>query len=116
MFIQFFLGHAALLMGTVFLAVIHDYQPNQVHLFKTYQYSAIYFIVILVINEWLGSNYAYLRTPPPTPFLSGISAYPYHVPLLVIVMFSLFALVNFLYKMSKETLNTCQNFRTRIKN
>lgn len=33
MFIQFFLGHAALLIGTVFLAVIHDYQPNQVHLF-----------------------------------------------------------------------------------
>lgn len=103
MFIQFFLGHAALLMGTVFLAVIHDYQPNQVHLFKTYQYSAIYFIVILVINEWLGSNYAYLRAAPPTPFLSNIPAYPYHVPILVIMMFSLFFLVNLLYKVVQKT-------------
>lgn len=116
MFIQFFLGHAALLIGTVFLAVIHDYKPNQVHLFKTYQYSAIYFLSILFINEWLGSNYAYLRTPPPTPFLSGIPAYPYHVPLLVIVMFSLFAIVNFLYKMSQKAYDACHEMRFRFKN
>lgn len=116
MFIQFFLGHAALLIGTVFLAVIHDYKPNQAHLFKTYQYSAIYFLSILFINEWLGSNYAYLRTAPPTPFLSGIPAYPYHVPLLVIVMFSLFALVNLLYKMSQKAYDACHDMQFRFKN
>ena len=90
MFIQFFLGHGALLLGTVFLAITSNYRPTFKGLRTTYFFSFIYFVAMLALNQSIGSNYAYLSTLPPSPFLEGLPAFPIYVPFLLMTMFLLF--------------------------
>ena len=99
MFIQYFIGHIAILVGVIFLAISNDYKPSTKGLKTCYKYSLIYFSFILVINELLGSNYAYLKHKPPGDFLAFIPGFPFHVPIVIGLMFSLFYLVNVGYRL-----------------
>lgn len=90
MFIQFFLGHASLLIGILFISKTTKFTVTKKGLLLTYKQSLLYFALLLLINEIFGSNYAYLRTLPPSIFLTWAPSYPWHIPLVIVAIFLLF--------------------------
>ena len=90
MFIQFYLGHSALLLGIIFIIVTTDFSLTKQGLVTTYKQSIIYFALMFIINSIFGSNYAYLRELPPSFFLTWAPSYPWHIPLIIIAIFLLF--------------------------
>lgn len=93
MFIQFFMGHAALVIGVFFLAIVNDYRPTKKGLFATFGLSMLYFIFILFVNQFVGSNYAYLRELPQIELLAIFPAYPFHIPFFITFIFAAFFLI-----------------------
>lgn len=81
MFIQFFLGHGALLLGVLFLAIVHDVRPSTIRLTTALRWTVVYFLAVVSINAWTGGNYAYLRIAPPVPLLDGAPSFPWNVPI-----------------------------------
>lgn len=81
MFIQFFLGHGALLIGVLFLAIVHDVRPSTIRLTAALRWTVVYFLAVVSINAWTGGNYAYLRIAPPVPLLDGAPSFPWNVPI-----------------------------------
>lgn len=105
MFLQFFMGHGALLIGTVFLAITSHYEPTRAGLKTTFRFSLLYFVAILTLNAYIGSNYAYLNELPPSPFLEGFPGFPYHVPFLLGTMLLLFYSMYVVHKLVYERRN-----------
>lgn len=93
MFIQFFVGHSALLLGILFIVITTGFKVTKEGLLLTYKQSLVYFALMFIINTIFGSNYAYLRTLPPSPFLTWAPSYPWHIPLIISAIFLLFYVV-----------------------
>ncbi|MGX8794917.1 YwaF family protein [Fusibacter sp. JL298sf-3] len=105
MFLQYFIGHGLLLFSIFYMLVIKQSRITMQSLLRTTKVSLAYVAVIIPINFLLDGNYSYLNGKPVTPtLLDALPAYPIYVPILVIIMLSLFALayVPFYYKASKN--------------
>ena len=61
----FFLGHAAIVAGVLFLLLVTRMRPRSIH--RTLFWSEIYLISALAVNAWTGDNYGFLSHKPVTP-------------------------------------------------
>ncbi|GGG30431.1 hypothetical protein GCM10007425_26320 [Lysinibacillus alkalisoli] len=93
MFIQFFMGHSALFLGVIYLAILFQFTVNEKALYKVYRQSLVYFGLLLMINTTFNTNYAYLRELPPSVFLNWVPSYPWYIPIEIAVIFILFYLL-----------------------
>lgn len=61
----FFLGHAAIIAGVLFLLLVTRMRPRSIY--RTYFWSEIYLMSALAVNCWTGDNYGFLSHKPVTP-------------------------------------------------
>lgn len=93
MFVQYFVGHGLLLFSIFYMIRIKNYAITIDSLKRNIKISLGYVLCIIPINFILNGNYSYLNGKPSTPtLLDALPVYPVYVPLLVIIMLSLFSL------------------------
>lgn len=90
MCIQFFAGHSAILMTVVYLIIKHQYKPSRQALISAYKFCSLYLAALIVLNQMIGSNYAYMAHKPNIPALAFLPDFPYHLPLFIGFMYFLF--------------------------
>ncbi|MCT4563102.1 MAG: TIGR02206 family membrane protein [Maledivibacter sp.] len=94
MFIEFFVGHGAILIATFFMIIAYEYKPTLKSLKKTFHWSYIYLAFVGIFNYIVDGNYSYLRSKPlASSVLDYFPPYPYYIPILVAGMFLIFTLI-----------------------
>src|SRR5438876_5243265 len=63
-FISFFTSHSGIIVGVVFLMLIHRYRPYPMSIVRTFIWSEFYFVVTLIADELTGFNYGFLLHKP----------------------------------------------------
>jgi hypothetical integral membrane protein (TIGR02206 family) len=68
-FFSFFIAHSGIVIGIVFLMVMHGYRPHFRSIWRTFAWSEVYFAVTIVVDLLTGANYGYLLHKPQTASL-----------------------------------------------
>ncbi|WP_422388920.1 YwaF family protein [Helicovermis profundi] len=93
-YIRFFVSHGAILISLLFMIIAYDFYPTFNSLKKTIKYSLLYLIVCYIINTIFNGNYSYLSQKPYTSsVLDVLPSFPFYIPLMIIIIFSIFALL-----------------------
>ncbi|SHK37310.1 YwaF family protein [Tepidibacter formicigenes] len=94
MFIQFFVGHGAILIAIFFMMIFYKYEPKLTSIKKTVKWTFIYAFYVGIFNYIVDGNYSYLRSKPLTASpLDYLPEYPYYIPIIICMFISSFILV-----------------------
>src|SRR5260370_33748291 len=63
-FISFFTSHSGIIIGVVFLMLIHRYRPYPMSIVRVFLWSEFYFLVTFVVDGLTGFNYGFLLYKP----------------------------------------------------
>jgi hypothetical integral membrane protein (TIGR02206 family) len=63
-FFSFFISHCGIIVGVVFLMLIHRYRPLPMSIVRVWLWSELYFVVTLIADELTGYNYGFLLHKP----------------------------------------------------
>jgi hypothetical integral membrane protein (TIGR02206 family) len=63
-FISFFVSHCGIIIGVVFLMLVHKYRPYPISIVRAFLWSELYFIVTLIADAYTGFNYGFLLHKP----------------------------------------------------
>lgn len=94
-FLIFFLHHCGVVVAAVYLVFGRGLHPQRGALFRAFGWIQLYLLVAFCVDHALQVNYGYLRAHPPGPTLMDLMpAPPWHIPVLEVLAFCLFALVS----------------------
>jgi len=63
-FFSFFISHSAIIIGVVFLIIMHRLRPYPISIVRVWLWSEFYFVVTLVADQLTGFNYGFLLHKP----------------------------------------------------
>ena len=63
-FVSFFVSHSGIIIGVIFIMLIHRYRPYPISIVRVFLWSELYFVVTLVGAGLTGYNYGFLLHKP----------------------------------------------------
>jgi hypothetical integral membrane protein (TIGR02206 family) len=63
-FFSFFISHCGIIVGVIFLMLMHRYRPYPMSIVRTFAWSELYFVVTMVADWYTGFNYGFLLHKP----------------------------------------------------
>jgi hypothetical integral membrane protein (TIGR02206 family) len=63
-FISFFVSHCGIIIGVVFLMLMHKFRPYPMSIVRTFAWTELYFVITLVADKLTGFNYGFLLHKP----------------------------------------------------
>lgn len=63
-FFCFFISHVGIIVGVVFLMLVHRYRPRPISILRVIAWTEFYFVVTMVIDAVTGVNYGFLLHKP----------------------------------------------------
>jgi hypothetical integral membrane protein (TIGR02206 family) len=63
-FFSFFVSHCGIIVGVVFLMLVHKYRPYPMSIVRVFAWSELYFVVVMFADAWTGFNYGFLLHKP----------------------------------------------------
>jgi hypothetical integral membrane protein (TIGR02206 family) len=63
-FFSFFVSHSGIIVGIVFLMLVHKYRPYPMSIVRAFAWSELYFVVTMAADAWTGFNYGFLLHKP----------------------------------------------------
>ena len=63
-FFSFFISHAGIIIGVVFLMLVHKYRPRPMSILRVFAWTEIYFVVTVAMDAITGVNYGFLLHKP----------------------------------------------------
>jgi hypothetical integral membrane protein (TIGR02206 family) len=63
-FFSFFISHSAIIVGVVFLMIMHRLRPYPMSILRVWLWSEFYFVITLIADELTGFNYGFLLHKP----------------------------------------------------
>jgi len=63
-FISFFVSHCGIVIGILFMMLIHRFRPYPMSILRVFGWSEIYFVFTLVADRYTGFNYGFLLHKP----------------------------------------------------
>jgi hypothetical integral membrane protein (TIGR02206 family) len=63
-FISFFVSHGGIIVGVVFLMLVHRYRPYPMSIVRVFLWSELYFIITMIADAYTGYNYGFLLHKP----------------------------------------------------
>ena len=63
-FFSFFISHSAIIVGVVFLMLVHRLRPYPMSIVRVWLWSEFYFVVTLIADQLTGFNYGFLLHKP----------------------------------------------------
>lgn len=91
-FFSFFISHCGIIIGIIFLMLIHHLRPGAFSIVRVFLWTELYFIVTLVVDRFTGFNYGFLLHKPEAKTLLSILSdyrplYLFQMHLLALVFF-----------------------------
>ncbi|SHH14747.1 conserved hypothetical integral membrane protein TIGR02206 [Tepidibacter thalassicus DSM 15285] len=94
MFLQFFVGHGAILIAIFYMMIFYGYEPKLTSVKKAIKWTFVYAFGVGIFNYIVDGNYSYLRRKPLTASpLDYLPEYPYYIPIIVCMFIFAFILV-----------------------
>ena len=63
-FFSFFISHAGIIIGVIFLMLTRRYRPRPMSILRVFAWSEFYFVVTFIADELTGYNYGFLLHKP----------------------------------------------------
>ncbi len=63
-FFSFFVSHSGIIVGVVFLMLVHRFRPYPMSIVRVFAWSELYFVITMVADAWTGFNYGFLLHKP----------------------------------------------------
>jgi hypothetical integral membrane protein (TIGR02206 family) len=63
-FFNFFISHGGIIVGVIFLMLVHRYRPYPMSILRTFLWSELYFVITFVADALTGYNYGFLLHKP----------------------------------------------------
>jgi hypothetical integral membrane protein (TIGR02206 family) len=63
-FVSFFVSHCGIIIGVVFLMLVHKYRPYPMSIVRVFLWSELYFIITMIADAYTGFNYGFLLHKP----------------------------------------------------
>lgn len=63
-FFSFFISHCGIIVGVIFLMLVHRYRPYPMSILRTFLWSELYFVITFVADAYTGFNYGFLLHKP----------------------------------------------------
>lgn len=91
---SFFIGHLFLLWGSIYSLAIKKVGMSKLDLNNSLIFINIYHVLMYIINSYIHSNYGYMNAPP---FNIGIHLPPFLYGALVMIMFSIVLIGEYIF-------------------
>lgn len=115
MFLQYFLGHGLLIFVSIYMKKIKEYTIDIKSFIRVLKVTLFYTVSIMIINNFLGSNYAYLNGKPSTAtVLDILPPYPYYIPIMITITLVLFFVSLIPFYIKKITSLGCIFVKKRV--
>ncbi|SRR6266576_3389807 len=63
-FISFFVSHSGIIIGIIFMMLVHKYRPAPTAILRTFAWTELYFVIVFTIDKLTGVNYGFLLHKP----------------------------------------------------
>jgi hypothetical integral membrane protein (TIGR02206 family) len=63
-FISFFVSHCGIIVGVVFLMLMHRYRPYPMSIVRVFLWTELYFVITMMADAYTGYNYGFLLHKP----------------------------------------------------
>jgi hypothetical integral membrane protein (TIGR02206 family) len=103
-FFSFFVSHCGIIIGIIFLMLVHQLRPRALSIVRVFAWTELYFIITLAADKFTGFNYGFLLHKPEAKTLLNILSdyrplYLFQMHLLALAFFVVlylpFAIYNF---------------------
>src|SRR5207244_3128816 len=71
-FFSFFVSHCVIIMGVIFLMLVHHLRPHSFSIIRVFAWTEVYFIITLAADKISGVNYGFLLHKPEAKTLLKI--------------------------------------------
>jgi hypothetical integral membrane protein (TIGR02206 family) len=63
-FLSFFVSHCGIIVGVIFLMLVHKYRPHPFSILRVFAWTELYFIITMSADAYTGFNYGFLLHKP----------------------------------------------------
>lgn len=63
-FFSFFISHAGIIIGVIFLMLVHKHRPRPMSILRVFAWTELYFVITVVADAITGVNYGFLLHKP----------------------------------------------------
>ena len=63
-FFSFFISHCGIIIGVVFLMLVHKYRPHALSIVRVFAWTELYFVITMIADALTGFNYGFLLHKP----------------------------------------------------
>ncbi len=96
-YFMFFVHHFVVVIAAIYLPIVMGWRPKSPFWrspLEVYVYSVIYLIFVMIVNKFLGSNFAFASRPPDNPSLiDKLGSWPWYLFSMQAIAFALFVLL-----------------------
>ncbi len=93
-FFRYFFSHGGIVVAVLYTVIVHRIKIGWQDFLNAIIYAQLYLVIIHLVNQGLGSNYAYTMQKPPGPSILDIMGpWPWYIFMGEVVMVILFLLL-----------------------
>ncbi len=93
-FLKYWIVHAGLVIFIMYVTFVFGMRPTVKSIFKSFLALQGYFLLMLFINKWLGSNYLFIsHKPEHGSLLDYFGDWPYYILIAELILFPYFFLI-----------------------
>ncbi|MEY2527288.1 MAG: hypothetical protein QOE73_2059 [Verrucomicrobiota bacterium] len=63
-FFSFFISHAGIIIGVIFLMLVHKYRPRPMSIVRVFAWTEFYYVITMMADAYTGYNYGFLLHKP----------------------------------------------------
>lgn len=63
-FISFFVSHCGIIIGVIFLMLVHKFRPYPFSILRVFAWTELYFVITIIADAYTGFNYGFLLHKP----------------------------------------------------
>src|SRR6266550_6768611 len=108
-FFSFFISHCGIIIGIIFLMLVHHLRPRAFSIVRVFLWPELYFVITLATDHFTASNYGFLLHKPEAKTLLNILSdyrplYLFEMHLLALVFFTVLYLPFAIYDLAQRKL------------
>ncbi|MEZ4875469.1 MAG: TIGR02206 family membrane protein [Flavobacteriaceae bacterium] len=102
-FLKYFIVHCGLVVFILYATFIYKMRPTVKSIFRSFFALQIYFLLMLLVNTLLGSNYFFISEKPPHgSLLDYFGDWPYYILVAELILFPYFFLIYLPFHLTRK--------------